>query len=115
MKFLIVLLLLAPKARFDASPRISLWAYRPIEVFARLVVTNPTEEWTCLTELWAWGDGSSSVRQDEFCVVGNPPGVLMLSARHAYRTPGTYTVTLFLFKGSKRWKVFRSDVQVLGP
>lgn len=102
------------KEYFAVSPRIAIWGYKPVEVFARVVFTD-AKEVACLGYVVGWGDGDVSAHEAD--CEGDVPPIVMYSARHKFRHPGTFTVTFILFRRNaegkpKVFRKFQQEVEI---
>ena len=103
-----------PRLDLRATPRV---AFSPIEVFAvgELKGGHDTEEFYCPGLVWDWGDGTRSARESD-CSPYEDGAQLerFFSARHAFRAPGAYAVTLLLVRAGRMITMATVPVRVYG-
>ncbi len=103
-----------PHLDLRATPRVS---FSPVEVFAvgELKGGNDSEEFYCPGLVWDWGDGTRSAQESD-CSPYQDGARLerFFSARHAFRVPGTYAVTLLLVRAGKIFSRASVPVMVYG-
>ena len=104
------------------KPRLGLRATPPmafppasILVVAQLVGGDEHEDYYCPGLEWDWGDGNRSAQESD-CDPFGPESTLerRFSARHAYRSPGSYSVRLTLRRASRTVAVASVGVLVHG-
>ena len=103
-----------PQLDLRASPRI---AFPPVQVLltAQLKGGAELEEFYCPGLEWDWGDGTRSSHEAD-CAPFEPGTSLerFFRARHAYRSPGNYSVRLTLRRADRTVAVGSVVVMVQG-
>jgi hypothetical protein len=103
-----------PHLALRATPRVS---FSPVEIFAvgELKGGGDAEEFYCPGQVWDWGDGTRSARESDCSPYKDGTSLeRFFSARHAFRTPGTYAVRLFLVRAGKTITMATVPVMVYG-
>ena len=103
-----------PQLDLRATPRV---AFSPVEILiiGQLKGGAELEEFYCPGREWEWGDGTRSAYESD-CAPFDTGAALerFFSARHAYRSPGAYTVRLTLRRASRTVAVASVAVTVHG-
>jgi len=103
-----------PRLDLRATPRM---AFSPVEVLltGQLKGGSDLEEFYCPGLEWDWGDGTHSAQESD-CdpFETGTPLERFFSARHAYRSPGSYNVRLTLRRATRTVAVASVAVTVHG-
>ena len=103
-----------PRLDLRASPRVAL---SPVEILltGQLKGGAELEEFYCPGLEWEWGDGTRRASESD-CAPFDAGAALerFFSARHAYRSPGAYSVRLTLRRANRTVAVATVAVMVRG-
>jgi hypothetical protein len=101
-----------PQLNLRASPRMS---FSPVSIVstAELEGGEDVEEYYCPGLEWDWGDGSRSARESD-CAPFETGAALArrFTARHVYRSSGSFEITITLRRASRTIARARTSVMV---